>query len=117
MDASVIFRYDPTFRADHGGVRSMAFNAAGTQLTVSYDEPLDSGSTPAAGDFVLKDRHGVIDLAPDAVAQFVGGLVGEGDGRDLCGSSALGSRSSALGRSSSLGRRGASRSRSISCAV
>jgi WD40 repeat protein len=32
MDASVIFRYDPTFRADHGGVRSMCFNAAGSSL-------------------------------------------------------------------------------------
>ena len=33
---------------------SMATNVAGTLLTVSYDEPLDSGSTPAAGDFVLE---------------------------------------------------------------
>ena len=32
----------------------MTTNAAGTQLTVSYDEPLDSGSTPAAGDFTLE---------------------------------------------------------------
>lgn len=32
MDASVIFRYDPTFRADHGGIRSMAFNADGSLL-------------------------------------------------------------------------------------
>lgn len=32
MDASVIFRYDPTFRADYGGVRSMAFNADGSLL-------------------------------------------------------------------------------------
>jgi WD40 repeat protein len=32
MDASVIFRYDPTFRADHGGIRSMTFNADGTAL-------------------------------------------------------------------------------------
>jgi WD40 repeat protein len=32
MDASVIFRYDPTFRADHGGVRSMTFNADGSLL-------------------------------------------------------------------------------------
>jgi WD40 repeat protein len=32
MDASVIFRYDPTFRADHGGVRSMSFNADGSLL-------------------------------------------------------------------------------------
>jgi len=32
MDASVIFRYDPTFRADHGGVRSMAFSADGSIL-------------------------------------------------------------------------------------
>jgi WD40 repeat protein len=32
MDASVIFRYDPTFRADHGGVRSMCFNADGSLL-------------------------------------------------------------------------------------
>ncbi len=30
FDASVIFRYDPTFRADHGGIRSMAFNADGS---------------------------------------------------------------------------------------
>ncbi|HTZ04691.1 MAG TPA: SwmB domain-containing protein, partial [Gaiellaceae bacterium] len=35
-------------------VTSMATNVAGTQLTVDYDEPLDSGSTPAAGDFVLE---------------------------------------------------------------
>jgi WD40 repeat protein len=32
MDASVIFRYDPTFRADHGGVRGMSFNADGSLL-------------------------------------------------------------------------------------
>lgn len=32
LDASLLFRYDPTFRADHGGVRSMAFNSAGTLL-------------------------------------------------------------------------------------
>ncbi len=32
MDASVIFRYDPTFRADHGGVRSMSFDADGSLL-------------------------------------------------------------------------------------
>lgn len=32
MDASVIFRYDPTFRADHGGIRSMTFNADGSLL-------------------------------------------------------------------------------------
>lgn len=32
LDASVIFRYDPTFRADHGGVRSMSFNADGSLL-------------------------------------------------------------------------------------
>jgi WD40 repeat protein len=32
MDASVIFRYDPTFRADHGGIRSMCFNADGSLL-------------------------------------------------------------------------------------
>jgi WD40 repeat protein len=32
MDASVIFRYDPTFRADHGGIRSMAFNADGSLI-------------------------------------------------------------------------------------
>lgn len=32
MDASVIFRYDPTFRADHGGVRSMCFNSDGSLL-------------------------------------------------------------------------------------
>ena len=33
---------------------SMSTNAAGTQLTINYDEPLDTGSTPAAGDFVLE---------------------------------------------------------------
>ncbi len=32
LDASVIFRYDPTFRADHGGVRGMSFNADGSLL-------------------------------------------------------------------------------------
>jgi WD40 repeat protein len=32
MDASAIFRYDPTFRADHGGVRSMSFNPDGSLL-------------------------------------------------------------------------------------
>ena len=32
MDASVIFRYDPTFRADHGGIRSMTFSADGSML-------------------------------------------------------------------------------------
>jgi WD40 repeat protein len=35
MDASVLFRYDPTFRADHGGIRSMAFNADGSLLACS----------------------------------------------------------------------------------
>jgi WD40 repeat protein len=32
LDATVLFRYDPTFRADHGGVRGMAFNADGSLL-------------------------------------------------------------------------------------
>ena len=32
LDAGVLFRYDPVFRADHGGVRSMAFNGEGTLL-------------------------------------------------------------------------------------
>ncbi len=32
MDASAIFRYDPGFRADHGGVRSMSFSADGSML-------------------------------------------------------------------------------------
>jgi WD40 repeat protein len=32
LDASVLFRYDPVFRADHGGVRSMAFSADGSLL-------------------------------------------------------------------------------------
>ena len=29
MDASILHKYDPVFRADHGGVRSMAFSADG----------------------------------------------------------------------------------------
>jgi WD40 repeat protein len=32
LDAGVLFRYDPVFRADHGGVRSMAFNGDGSLL-------------------------------------------------------------------------------------
>jgi WD40 repeat protein len=32
LDAGVLFRYDPVFRADHGGVRSMAFNRDGSLL-------------------------------------------------------------------------------------
>lgn len=32
MDCSVLFRYDPVFRADHGGIRSMAFNQQGSLL-------------------------------------------------------------------------------------
>lgn len=32
MDAKVLYKYDPTFMADIGGVRSMAFDGAGTQL-------------------------------------------------------------------------------------
>lgn len=32
LDAAVLFRYDPTFRADHGGVRSMAFSRDGALL-------------------------------------------------------------------------------------
>jgi WD40 repeat protein len=32
LDATVLFRHDPTFRADHGGIRSMAFNADGSLL-------------------------------------------------------------------------------------
>ena len=32
LDCAVLFRYDPTFRADHGGIRSMAFNADGSLL-------------------------------------------------------------------------------------
>jgi WD40 repeat protein len=32
LDATVLFRYDPTFRADHGGVRSMAFSRDGSLL-------------------------------------------------------------------------------------
>jgi WD40 repeat protein len=32
MDASVLYKYDPTFMADHGGIRSMAFNRDGSFL-------------------------------------------------------------------------------------
>lgn len=32
LDCSILFRYDPTFRADHGGVRSMTFTADGRHL-------------------------------------------------------------------------------------
>ena len=32
LDARVLHKYDPSFRADHGGIRGMAFNAAGTLL-------------------------------------------------------------------------------------
>jgi WD40 repeat protein len=32
MDARVLHKYDPNFMADHGGIRGMAFNAAGTLL-------------------------------------------------------------------------------------
>lgn len=32
LDCSVLFRHDPTFRADHGGVRAMCFNGKGTLL-------------------------------------------------------------------------------------
>ena len=32
LDAAVLWKYDPTFRADIGGIRSMAFNADGTHL-------------------------------------------------------------------------------------
>jgi WD40 repeat protein len=32
FDATLLHRYDPTFRADHGGIRSMAFNADGSLL-------------------------------------------------------------------------------------
>jgi WD40 repeat protein len=32
LDAGLLFRYDPTFRADHGGVRSMKFSADGNLL-------------------------------------------------------------------------------------
>ncbi|MCI0685589.1 MAG: hypothetical protein L0Y71_26120 [Gemmataceae bacterium] len=35
MDCSILFRYDPTFRAGHGGVRSMAFNRQGSLLACS----------------------------------------------------------------------------------
>jgi WD40 repeat protein len=32
LDAGLLFRYDPTFRADHGGVRSMTFSPDGNLL-------------------------------------------------------------------------------------
>jgi WD40 repeat protein len=32
FDAGLLYRYDPTFRADHGGVRAMAFSADGSLL-------------------------------------------------------------------------------------
>src|SRR5262245_47261790 len=32
LDAKVLYRYDSTFMADHGGIRSMAFDATGTLL-------------------------------------------------------------------------------------
>jgi WD40 repeat protein len=32
LDARVLHKYDPVFLADHGGIRGMAFNAAGTLL-------------------------------------------------------------------------------------
>lgn len=34
FDATVLCRYDPTFRADHGGIRSMAFRPDGGQFAV-----------------------------------------------------------------------------------
>lgn len=35
MDCSVLYRYDPSFRADHGGIRGMCFNREGTILACS----------------------------------------------------------------------------------
>jgi WD40 repeat protein len=35
LDAGILFHYDPTFRADHGGVRGMAFSADGSLLACS----------------------------------------------------------------------------------
>jgi WD40 repeat protein len=32
LDASVLYKYDNTFKADHGGIRGMTFTAAGTLL-------------------------------------------------------------------------------------
>lgn len=32
FDAGILYRYDPTFRADHGGIRSLAFNNDGSLL-------------------------------------------------------------------------------------
>lgn len=32
MDAKVLYKYDPSFRADHGGIRSVAFDAEGKHL-------------------------------------------------------------------------------------
>jgi WD40 repeat protein len=34
MDAKALYKYDPGFRADHGGIRSMAFDADGKHLAV-----------------------------------------------------------------------------------
>ena len=32
MDCSVLHRYDPTFRADHGGIRALCFHPSGSML-------------------------------------------------------------------------------------
>src|SRR5439155_320023 len=44
------FVYDTTAPT----LSSMATNAAGTSLTLTYNESLDTSSTPAAGDFTLE---------------------------------------------------------------
>src|SRR5207249_3558485 len=48
--ASSSFVYDTSAPT----LSSMATNAAGTSLTLTYNESLDTGSTPAAGDFTLE---------------------------------------------------------------
>src|SRR5206468_205990 len=48
--ASSSFVYDNTAPT----LSSLATNAAGTSLTLTYNESLDTGSTPAAGDFTLE---------------------------------------------------------------
>jgi WD40 repeat protein len=76
MDCSVLFRYDTTFRADHGGIRSMAFNRQGSLLAcagiTNVSNAFAGVGNPAVVLFDWRLGHRAEILRPQAAFQGTG---------------------------------------------
>jgi WD40 repeat protein len=73
MDCSILFRYDPTFRADHGGIRSMTFNRQGSLLAcagiTNVTNAFAGVGNPAVALFDWRLGHRAEVLRPQAAFQ------------------------------------------------